>query len=111
MHAHVIYCMYTEVYIFTSLTMTYWFFMLLRAVTDWSNDGNGSLCFPSCCACLHFSVALAGGSVGLGVLSGIFLYIPWFFLGWFYLYVIPFGLLSGFLLTATVFFTPVGKQI
>ena len=57
-----------------------------------------------------FFVVLAGGSVGLALVFSLLLFVLWFFTGYYYIFVILFGLTMGSLVSATILFTPLGKD-
>ena len=52
---------------------------------------------------------LAGASLGLAVVFSLLLFVLWFFTGYYYIFVILFGLSMGSLVSATILFTPLGK--
>ena len=54
--------------------------------------------------------ALVVGSVLLGIAASLPLFLLWFFTGWYYIFVILYGAAMGFLMTATLFFTPFGTH-
>ena len=61
--------------------------------------------------CLLFHpAAVAGLSVCLALLLSLLLFTLWFFTGYYYIFVILFGLAMGSLVSATILFTPLGKR-
>ena len=47
-------------------------------------------------------------SVLLGVAVSLPLFLLWFFTGWYYIFLILYGAVMGFLITATLMYTPFG---
>ena len=56
-------------------------------------------------------IVLAISTVGLALVFSLLLFTLWFFTGYYYIFVILFGLTMGSLVSATVLFTPLGKNI
>lgn len=54
---------------------------------------------------------ILGSSVGISLFISILLFVFWFFTGYYYIFVILFGLAMGSLISATLLFTPLGMYM
>eukprot|EP00731_Ephydatia_muelleri_P005796 Em0003g44a len=82
-----------EIVIFNCLIFLYFGYLLLASVTNWSHAGR-----------------LAGGML-ISVVMTTLLFLFWFFTGWYLLFVLGFGSMMGYLLTALLLFTPIGSVV
>lgn len=82
-----------EIVIFNFLIFLYIGYLVLASATNWSH-----------------TVTLVGGLV-ISVVMTTLLFLLWFFTGWYLPFVLWFGGIMGFLLTAVVLFTPIGSLV
>ena len=60
---------------------------------------------------LFLSTVCVGASMGLALVFSLLLFVFWFFTGWYYVFVILFGLCMGGLISATILLSPIGKSM
>ena len=57
------------------------------------------------------SVDLLVGVVGCAVVLTLLFFVLWFFTNWYFLFLLIFGVAMGYVITTTILYTPLGKDL